>query len=270
MIIRFHESEIQKLPINLRMLGVDHQQEPISRQKGFPIFQWFYCVRGSGELMIGQERSILNQGQGALIYPRVPHAYRGLTDDWTVHFFGFTGTNCAELLKTLYMCESGVYHFSDRAVFPSYIDKLAQTHKHGTKNPDISFSKICYSFLLDLSFCIRRINAAVPVQENAIIRKITDYLEENYAQSIVLDDLAGHVQLSKDYMCALFKRIMQQTIMHYLCAVRICRARIFLLQYPEKKVLDIGRMCGFDSSSYFVKVFKKEVGVTPENYRNGK
>lgn len=272
MIISFHESENQrqKLPISLRILGTDHQQEPIFRPKGLSVFQWFYCVRGSGELIINQQRALLHQGQGALIYPRVPHSYRGLTDDWTVHFFGFTGPNCAELLKTFCMHGSGVYHFSDIAVFPAYIQQLTQIRERVTENRDIAFSKVCYSFLADLSSCIKQINAAVPVQENAVIRKITDYLEENYPRSILLDDLASHVQLSKEYMCSLFKQAMQQTIMHYLLAIRISRARVYLLQYPEKKVLEIAQMCGFKSPSYFGEVFKKEVGVTPESYRDGK
>lgn len=67
--------------------------------------------------------------------------------------------------------------------------------------------------------------------------------------------------------CAIFKKSMGQTIMHYLKTLRISRARIFLHQYPEKKTLEIAEMCGFQSPSYFGKVFKEEVGVTPEMYR---
>lgn len=271
MIVSFHESEAQgqKLPISLRILGSDHQQEPIFRPRGLSVFQWFYCVRGRGELIVNQQRSLLHQGQGALIYPCVPHSYRGLTDDWTVHFFGFAGPNCMELLKTFRMHESGVYHFADTEVFPTYIQRLLQIRKQPAEHRDAAFSKACYCFLADLSFCIQRINTAVPIQENAVIRKITDYLEEHYADSVFLDDLAAHVQLSKEYMCALFKQAMHQTIMRRLLEIRISRARVFLLQYPEKRVLEIAQMCGFHSPSYFGMVFKKEVGVTPENYRGG-
>lgn len=272
MIISFHEPENQgpKMPISLRILGIDHQQEPIFRPMGLSVFQWFYCVRGRGELIINQQRSLLHQGQGALIYPCVPHSYHGLTEDWTVHFFGFTGPNCMDLLKTFGMHESGVYHFSDTEVFPAYIRQLIQLQKQPTARGDTAFSKACYCFLTDLSSCIKRINTAVPIQENAVIQKITDYLEEHYTDSILLDDLASQVQLSKEYMCALFKQVMQQTIMHHLLEIRISRARVYLLQYPEKRVLEVAEMCGFNSPSYFGAVFKKEVGVTPERYRSGK
>lgn len=270
MIYSFHYPEAfpQSLPVFPLLLGINHRQEPIQRPKGFPFYQWFYCVKGTGELIVNQQKSILHEGQGALIYPKVPHSYRGLTSDWTVHFIGFSGPNCPELLKTLEMHESDVYHFSDETIFPEYVERLHDLQKQKRKNKYTELSKECYSFLLDLSSCVRRINASVPAQENRFIRKIMDYMEENYQDPISLDDLAEHVQLSKEYMCTIFKKSMRQTIMQALLTVRISRARLFLIQYPEKKVQEIARMCGFESPSYFGKVFKKEVGVTPENYRN--
>lgn len=270
MIYSFHYpgTSQQTLPVSPHLLGIEHRQEPILRTKGFPFYQWFYCVKGSGELIVQQQKSILNKGQGALIYPKVPHSYHGLTPDWTVHFIGFSGPNCQELLKTLHMHESDVYHFSDETVFPEHVERLDALRGSKEKNRYADLSKECYSFLLDLSSCVRRVNASVPARENTLVQKIIDYIEEHYQNPVSLDDLAEHVQLSKEYMCTLFKQSMQQTIMHYLLTVRISRARIFLIQYPEKKVLEIAHMCGFESPSYFGKVFKKEVGTPPEIYRN--
>ena len=51
--------------------------------------------------------------------------------------------------------------------------------------------------------------------------------------------------------------------MQYLTEIRIGHARHLLTLHPEKKVLEIGKMCGFESPSYFGKTFKKEVGITP-------
>ena len=38
-----------KTPLLLRSLGIDHVQDPIYRPAGFPVWQLFYCVSGSGE-----------------------------------------------------------------------------------------------------------------------------------------------------------------------------------------------------------------------------
>ena len=270
MILSFRppKSQYDFLPISLQILGINHRQEPINRPNGLSVFQWFYCVEGKGELIVNDRRSIINQGQGALIYPHVPHSYCGLSNDWTVHFFGFSGPNCAELLKTLRLLESGVYHFSNRDVFPDHIQKLYHVYERSIQNKQAEFAKECFSFLIDLSSCVHRINASVPAQENIAIQNIINYLEENYQSSVSLDDISHNVRLSKEYICTLFKQSMHQSIIRYLIKIRISRARIYLLQYPEKRVLEIARMCGFESPSYFGKVFKNEVGVTPDQYRS--
>lgn len=88
-------------------------------------------------------------------------------------------------------------------------------------------------------------------------------------RDLSLNDLSDYMQLSKEYLCTVFKSKMQTTIMKFLLDLRISHARIFLLQYPEKRVAEISQMCGFDSPSYFGMQFKKIVGVTPENFRRG-
>ena len=98
--------------------------------------------------------------------------------------------------------------------------------------------------------------------------KRIEYLDNNYMNPISLDSLAENIQISKEYACALFKKEMKQTISHHLTDLRLSHAAIFLTQYPQKKVSEIGNMCGFDNSSYFCMVFKKMYGVTPAQYRS--
>ena len=105
------------------------------------------------------------------------------------------------------------------------------------------------------------------MQENDLVLKVVTYLEDNYQKPISLTDLSDVTHLSRDYMCALFKSATEQTIINCLTEIRIGHARQQLIQYPEKKVMDIAKSCGFDSPSYFGKIFKKMVGVTPEWYR---
>lgn len=258
-----------KLPIQLRILGINHLQEPIHREKGFSIFQWIYCVRGRGEFILDHNRTIINPGQGALIYPSVPYEYHGLTSNWTTDFICFDGKNCYELLSTLNMFESNVYHFINKDIFPKHVQNLYLLQERNIKNKTAEYSKECYNFLLNLSLCVKKIVPSILESDNVILQEIVNYLDNNYTQDITLDILAQHLGISKGYLCSFFKEHMHQTIMHYLLNTRMNRARIFLVQYPEKKVLEIAQMCGFEDASYFGKVFKREIGMTPENYRKG-
>lgn len=259
--------QLSPLPINIKMFGYHHHQEPINRPHGIMFYQWLYCEKGEGEFIVGEQRSVIREGQGMLIYADLPHIYRGLTTDFMTSFIGFEGSLCADLLRSLHMEESGVYSFSSPDIFLQNLRALAKLYQSNSEHKDKAYSTLCYRLLLDLSENITKMTPSEQLSENDTIRQIIFYLEENYASDISLNDLADRLQLSKEYLCAIFKQSMGQTIMHYLKILRIIRAKIFLHQYPEKKTLEIAKMCGFRSPSYFGKVFKDEVGMTPEMYR---
>ena len=102
MIYPFHSTDLtESLPIALRLFGVSHLQPPVKRPDGVPYFQWFYCVQGQGELILNRQRFFIRPNQGFLIYPDDPHSYQPVTEDWMLHIFGFDGSLCNELLKTL-------------------------------------------------------------------------------------------------------------------------------------------------------------------------
>ena len=263
MIYPFHSTDLtESLPVGLRLFGVSHLQPPVKRPDGVPYFQWFYCIKGQGELILNRQRF--------LICPNDPHSYQAVTADWTLHIFGFDGSLCGELLKTLQMHASGAYQFTDGDLCVHHIETLASLYNtHGCRNA-VDFSKECYSFLLDISNSITRSRAAGNAVENELTDTLTSYLERHFASPVTLEELARIVNLSPDYMCAQFKKEMGLTIMQYLTEIRIGHARHLLTLHPEKKVLEIGKMCGFESPSYFGKIFKKEVGMTPEKYRKSR
>ncbi len=267
MIYNFPHLSDREFPIQPKMLGIGHEQEPINRPKGLHLYQWFYCEKGRGEFISDHQRSVISEGQGLLIYPEIPHIYQGISSDWTVDFIGFDGSLCLELLQGLEMRDSGVYHFSEPKIFTDHIQLLNHLRRTTYPRRCQELSTACYRFLLDLSETITHINPSELVQENDLIRKILSYLEENFAQCIALRDLSELVQLSEEYLCSIFKKAIGQSIMHYLKMLRINHARIYLVQYPEKKIREISKMCGFESPSYFGKVFKEETGLTPEVYR---
>lgn len=268
MLYQFHSQIFPlNLPLQLWMFGVHHLQEHIHRPEGVPYFQLFYCVKGQGELMLNERRSIISEGQGFLIYPDLSHTYQGITPDWTLHIVAFQGAICKEVLSSLQIGESGAYHFSDSTVFEKHIQNLLWLHENRSMNRSLYYSKECYSFLLDVSQCMTHIYDYSYAQENSLVLNIVTYLEANYSSPISLDTLAALVNLSKDYMCVRFKAATGQTIIHCLTSIRMGHARQFLMQYPETRVVDIARMCGFESPSYFGKIFKKLLGVSPEKYR---
>lgn len=257
----------KKLPLTLKMVGINHKQEPINRSIGLPVFQLFYCVKGKGEFISDHQCSVVTAGQCLLIYPNVSHIYQSLTPDWTVHFIGFEGSICSELLQALSMKSSGVYYLPKPDIFENVMIKFKKILRAAKPDREILFSTACYQFLLELSGNINYIHPSELVCENQILQMILSYLEKNYSSPVSLADLSAITHRSKEHLCSLFKKEMNQTIMHYLIALRIQHAKIYLIQYPEKNISEISRMCGFESPSYFGSTFRKFTGTTPDNYR---
>ena len=82
-----------------------------------------------------------------------------------------------------------------------------------------------------------------------------------------MEEIAQSVSLSSSYLSVLFKEKMHMTIHDYLIRVRIENS-IELLNRRDLSIKQVMQLCGFESQSYYNKVFKKMIGVTPGVYRN--
>lgn len=265
--VQYTHTEEKKLPLYLRFIGINHKQEPICRPKGNHMLQWFFCIKGEGELTIDGQKSIITPGYGMMIRPRDAHAYRAVSDAWTLHIFGCEGSLLPSLMKNLNMNESGAYSFSDPHMFQRHIHQLEYLRKRSFTGKKKEYSKECYSFLLDISSCITRVPTLLTETENTILTQLIDYMEQHYAEDISLTDLSLLVNRTPEYICTYFKKHKGQTVISFLQMVRLAEAKRQLIHYPEKSIRDIAASCGFRSPSYFGKVFKNTCGLTPDQYR---
>ncbi len=92
------------------------------------------------------------------------------------------------------------------------------------------------------------------------------YIKENYNKSIKLDYLAGICDVSKSYLCRLFKDKYGKGVTEYLIDYRIERAKK-MLSGSNSSVVIIALEVGYADCGYFNRLFKKRTGVTPLEYR---
>ena len=104
------------------------------------------------------------------------------------------------------------------------------------------------------------------VKHADIINKTVSFIRQNYTGKISLDDAAGAVYLSRSYLSKIFKEEMDCTFTGYVSRVRIEKSRELLLD-GSISIADIAVMVGFEDQSYFTKVFRRTVGVSPGEYR---
>lgn len=99
-----------------------------------------------------------------------------------------------------------------------------------------------------------------------IVEKIEKYLKENYMKNIKLEELAAYVNISGSHLGRLFKKVTGVSTLEYLIGVRLYHARTLLVT-TDLSIKEVSYTCGFDTTSYFCTIFKKKIGVTPQQYR---
>ena len=111
-------------------------------------------------------------------------------------------------------------------------------------------------------------NRKLSAQAQRLVRQGMAYIHEHYAEPISRADLARHVALSEDYLTASFRRELGVTPITYLNRYRVNQAKQ-LLTDTDQSVTEIALQVGFSDSGYFSRVFRREVGLSPEAYRQG-
>lgn len=104
----------------------------------------------------------------------------------------------------------------------------------------------------DLSYC------SVPV--------MIQFIRSHYAQEIRLKDVAAAANISENTALRYFRQQIGCSPMDYLIRYRISQA-CRLLRETSQKIVQISAAVGYENTSYFCRLFKKEVGLSPKEYR---
>lgn len=118
--------------------------------------------------------------------------------------------------------------------------------------------------LNNVSSCMKRKKLG---KDDHIVQEILSILNQEYHQPITLSYLSDKVFLSPNYLRVLFKGKMNISIQEYVTQLRINKAKE-LLKNHRYKVHEIGGIVGYENSTYFNKVFKDRVQMTPGEYRS--
>ncbi len=98
-----------------------------------------------------------------------------------------------------------------------------------------------------------------------LIPKILNYIKTN-ASSITLETCGNHFHFSERYLASILKKETGLTFPQLITAARMDKAKTMLKQ-REISMHNIACDLGYNDSSYFIRVFKREIGCTPAQYR---
>lgn len=96
--------------------------------------------------------------------------------------------------------------------------------------------------------------------------RIKKYIDQNYNEQITLTSISTSLNISSDYMSHVFKETTGYSPIQYIMRRRIGEAQTLLIT-TKYSITMIATMVGYDNSSYFNKIFNKNVGMSPKRYR---
>ena len=95
----------------------------------------------------------------------------------------------------------------------------------------------------------------------------TQYFNENYNTDISIENYAASRGMSISWFIRNFKKYSKITPMQYLVSLRITNAQI-LLETTNYSISEIAAIVGYDNPLYFSRIFRKQKGVSPKQYRD--
>ncbi|GHV05364.1 hypothetical protein FACS189485_12230 [Spirochaetia bacterium] len=98
------------------------------------------------------------------------------------------------------------------------------------------------------------------------LRKAERFIQENYTRKISLQEIACVSGLSAPYFSTIFKEEMGENLSVYLNRLRVEKAAAMLTE-TQRALYEISGACGFEDQSWFSKIFKNYMGLSPGKYR---
>lgn len=96
------------------------------------------------------------------------------------------------------------------------------------------------------------------------------YIEENYyLNDLNINGISEKLEVTSSYLSKLLKKETGLTFVDYLTNIRIKKA-MYIMEDPTIKIYDVAELVGYSNQHYFCRAFKKEVGVSPTEYKRGK
>ncbi len=150
-------------------------------------------------------------------------------------------------------------------VHPIYLHRLSSDY---AKRIEQAYNGAAINALMREMFYgyCRLVNRHATEQYSLPVQRVIAYIDTDLTADLSLHTLAETQNLSSGYLSALFKKETGQTLTAYVNRRRIRRA-IRLLNSTNLQIQAIARGCGYTDVNYFSKVFKKQVGQSPLEYR---
>ena len=229
-----------------------------------------YISKGYGTFKINDEVYNLKQGDIFILLKGMNVEYIASIDEpWEYYWIGFSGSKANECLNRTAIIESYAASCKEDSKIPHIILNMCEISK--TYNPscsdDILLLKELYSLLYALIEEFPRPFEYKDKELHAYIQEAINFINSNYMNSITVNEIANHVNLSRSYLYKMFIKNLKISPQKYLINLRMYKATL-LLKNTKIPIGEVASKVGYSDSLLFSKTFSKYFSMSPLSYRN--
>lgn len=247
--------------------------------------EWIYIVSGKMCYYINGKRILLNEKDSLMVNARQMHygySYKEQDCSFLCILFhpSLFGSNKALLQKYITPvienadCEYLHFH-SEQArgqEIAKYLEQIRRLRAEAANAYELQVVAVMFQLWSSLLQCREFViedsrsesNSDLEIQKNMV-----SFIYQHYAEQITLDEIAASGNVSRSKCCIIFKHYLQQSPVNFLNTFRL-KTSCSLLLNTEKSITEIAFSCGFNHLSYFSKIFIRNFGCTPREYRSNK
>lgn len=242
------------------------------RKKGCEDDILIYCLDGKGWYRIGNTQYEVSKNQFIIIPATTRFLRYGASpeDPWTIYWVHFSGAKLSELnnffsLKKFQ--EPQPVSFDEKKI--QLWTEMYNSLEMGYNTDNLYYANMCLQyFIASFIYPEKRIELYKSA-ENSIINKAIDFMKNNVREKLTVEQIARHCSYSSSRFFTIFRQKTGVSPLDYFIHLRIQKS-CQLLDLTDKRINEIANEVGYEDESYFSRVFKKVMDVSPRKYRNTK
>lgn len=239
----------------------------ISKRSHLESYLFFIVLSGRGTVTMENTIHELHKGDHVFLDCRLPYAHESSDEEpWELLWVHFNGKSMEGYYEYFTKHQRPhIFHPPGPSPFPALLEQILEQEQIRSANRELLENDLLHRLATCLLTC--PLTSGTPENSTLLkLREIRRYMDEHYTEKLSLDELANRFYISKYHMSREFKKAFGTTLVSYLTAQRITKAKE-MLRFTDLQIETIARDCGIEDNSYFNKVFQKAEGITAREYR---
>lgn len=235
------------------------------REQGREDYQLLYVSKGEFCFIIGGKEHYASAGNAVLYRPNEKQKYYSVgEEDIELYWTHFTGKECEKVLDEIGFTESRMYYVGSNEKFITLYKWIIKELQLKREN----YIEIATGYFKQLMLLMyRSYNTGIKDNnETYLAEKAILYFYRNFNTNISINDFAKSMNITPGWFRRCFKKYTGTSPQQFLNEHRLGFARELLLT-TNFKISEIAERCGYDNPFYFSRIFAKNIGCSPMEFR---